>query len=229
MVGADRQKLKLATELLSLDVAQGLEGFGVIGDLNEYNWKETAEVISTVNEWFQVFNCSSKLDDDKRPIGYGLNLDDQITKLEKMTLLMGQIQSDDSAMMNVQKSVILNNCSLSQLFVYLEDNYSNKTFTLEYLLTSRLNMEVVGQLFSYLTARKDGNDKYTPMDFKYRLRWYMLGEGTDNVAGKDAAAPDVVGIERDKGVDKAEILTKDLGHFLRKKKDKAGEPASDNE
>uniref|UniRef100_A0A0C9PST5 T_0 protein n=1 Tax=Fopius arisanus TaxID=64838 RepID=A0A0C9PST5_9HYME len=221
VVNCDKQRVRLAVELLSDEVAKAIEGFGVIGELQQYNWRETADFIKIVYDWFKVFNYTGKIDEEsvQYGLGYGASLDDQITKLEKMTLLMGQIRSgiEDDSMINIQKCVIMNNCSLSQLFIYLGDRYATTKFPLEYILTNRLNMDVLVQLFAYLISRKDSKDKYSPLDFKYRLRWYMLGESAEAVLEQGCGESSSDG---DKWEDKAEILTKDLWQLLRKRKGK---------
>lgn len=48
-------------------------------------------------------------------------------------------------------------------------------------LTSRLNQDVLEIFFSYVRRMGHSNDHPSPLEFKYRLRWFVLGKKSDAV------------------------------------------------
>jgi len=46
-----------------------------------------------------------------------------------------------------QKGIIVTNKSLQNLLVYLKEKYSNNEFTMKYILTNRLNQDVLENFF----------------------------------------------------------------------------------
>lgn len=60
---------------------------------------------------------------------------------------------------------ILSNASLLSLYKYLKETYN-----MEYVLTHRLNQDVLENFFSYIRGMGGSNDHPCTLDIKYRLR-----------------------------------------------------------
>lgn len=67
----------------------------------------------------------------------------------------------------------LNNvdCSVKELFLYLQKNYD-----FDFILTNRINQDVIENFFSHISYKGGCNDHPTALEFKYRLRSYLLGK-----------------------------------------------------
>lgn len=61
--------------------------------------------------------------------------------------------------------------SLKGLHCFLDEKYG-----IEYILTHRLNQDVLENFFSYIRAMGTVYDHPNPASFKHRLRWYILGK-----------------------------------------------------
>jgi hypothetical protein len=75
-----------------------------------------------------------------------------------------------------QKGILLSNRSLEEMFLYLKDNYK-----VDYLLTFRLNQDILEIFFSYIRGMGGANDHPTPNEFKFRLKWFILGKNSSAV------------------------------------------------
>lgn len=72
-----------------------------------------------------------------------------------------------------QKGILLTNRSLVEMFYYLKEKHQ-----IEYILTSRLNQDVLENLFAYRRGMGAANDHPSPIDFTHRLKWYILGKNS---------------------------------------------------
>lgn len=86
------------------------------------------------------------------------------------------IVGNHKSLIPFQKGILLTNKSLNELQQYVYIKYN-----VEYILTSRLNQDVVENFFSYIRGMGGQNDHPNPLDFKYRLKWYILGKNSTAV------------------------------------------------
>ena len=63
-----------------------------------------------------------------------------------------------------------NRAALRQLFSYMSEKFKFK-----FILTYRLNQDVLENFFSAIRAKGGLHDHPTALEFKYRLRSYLLG------------------------------------------------------
>jgi hypothetical protein len=70
-----------------------------------------------------------------------------------------------------QKRILLSNNSSIELYQYVHSEYN-----LEYILTCILNQDILENFFSNIRGMGATNNHPTPMDVKYKLRWYILGK-----------------------------------------------------
>lgn len=81
-----------------------------------------------------------------------------------------------SSLLPFQKGILLSNKSLTEMSSYIQKQYSSETFKIEYIITRRLNQDVLENLFSYPRMMGGGNDHPTPIELKNCLKWYILGK-----------------------------------------------------
>lgn len=65
----------------------------------------------------------------------------------------------------------MSNKALIMLYDYMREMYGMK-----YILTCRLNQDIVENLFGTMRSKGGLDDRPTPKQFKYRLRKYILGK-----------------------------------------------------
>nr|CAH7759845.1 unnamed protein product [Callosobruchus chinensis] len=172
--GSLRQKVRPAVQLLSNSVAQAVNYAGENGLMpKDSYWKEAAVIVQLFNDWFDLLNSRSKIVANcPTRNAYGTNLDEQTVLLDKMSDLVNSMRvGNHKGIIPFQKGILLTSRSLKALLPYLQEKYN-----VEYILTSRLNQDVLENFFSYIRGMGGANDHPSPLDFKYRLRWYILGK-----------------------------------------------------
>jgi len=80
-----------------------------------------------------------------------------------------------------QKSIILSNISLKNLLTELMEAFVREKRPVLYLLTNRLNQDVIKNLFGYIQAMAGNNNIPMSLNFRYRLRWYILGKHASHI------------------------------------------------
>ncbi|CAH1955417.1 unnamed protein product [Acanthoscelides obtectus] len=177
--GSMRQKVRPAVQLLSNSVAKAISYAGENGLMpKDSYWKEAAVVVQLFNDWFDLFNCRSKfVENCPTRNAYGTDLDKQIRLLDEMSEVVSSMRiGKHKGLIPFQKGILLSNRSLKELLPYLREKYN-----VEYILTSRLNQDVLENFFSYIRGMGGANDHHSPLDFKYRLRWYILGKNSSAI------------------------------------------------
>lgn len=80
-----------------------------------------------------------------------------------------------------QKGILISNESLKNLYNDIKIMFENTQYPVTYIMTTRLNQDVVENLFAYIRATGACNDRPTALDLRYRFRWYILGKHSTNV------------------------------------------------
>ncbi|CAH0546285.1 unnamed protein product [Brassicogethes aeneus] len=172
--GPQRQKVKFAEKLFSHTLSCALSRFGTLGFLTEENWAECVDFFKLVNEWFNILNVSTPISD---PHGraFGLALDIQMPILDKMSQVISQMKViGRSSQLPFQKGILISNSALKMLHVELK-----RRFGVDYILTRRLNLDVLENFFGVIRAKGGLHDHPTPLEFKHRLRSYILGRNEE--------------------------------------------------
>lgn len=100
---------------------------------------------------------------------------DQI--LNKITTVMKNSRvGSHKTLLPFQKGIILSNTSLKELLKYLKEKYSTENFKIVYIITYRINQDVLENFFSFIRGMGAGHTKPSALQFRYRLRWYILGK-----------------------------------------------------
>ncbi|VEN55423.1 unnamed protein product, partial [Callosobruchus maculatus] len=172
VAGPQRQRVKYAAKLFSHTMSSAISRCGTLGSLTAENWVDCADFFKLVNDWFDVFNVSSPVTDSRaRNRAYGLALEEQNKILDKMSEVMKELQVIDSrGKLPFQKGILLSNSALKML---LED--LKRRFSIQYLLTRRINQDVIENFFGVIRAKGGLHDHPSPLEFKYRLRSFLLG------------------------------------------------------
>jgi len=137
--GTERQKVLSAAQLLSETTVSVIEWYGQNGNLSNFDWVKTARVIRIFNNWFDIFNASSKFGKYRRIKIYGVNLHKQNNILCEMNKLMHKIKiGRHKTLIFFQKGIITNN-ALQEFLPYITKMCSNFNFNVKYILIRRLN------------------------------------------------------------------------------------------
>lgn len=183
--GVQRQNVSLAVQIFSLLNASSIKWYGSQGLLRSQNWRKTADVLEAFNDWFDVFNTYMKYGKHSGLRGYGVNLNEQNRILDNMSHLISEMRvGKRRSLMQFQKGILLCNMSLKSLFQYLQDNFSSDSFKVEYILTRRLNQDVLENFFSYIRSMGAANTHPTPVELRNRLKWYVLGKYSGHVISR---------------------------------------------
>lgn len=177
--GPQRMKVKLAAQLLSDTTAKALMYFGEKVLFEGVTWSATSDFVSLIDTWFDVLNSNMLY--NKKPARSAFEAaDNQIVVLQQMidTISNLHVRGRNNPLM-FQKGIIISSKSLQKLFAMVKDKY-NITF----LLTSRLNQDVVENLFGYLRQMGGSCDHPSPVSIKYRLRAYLLGKDSSLMGEK---------------------------------------------
>lgn len=221
--GAQRQKVKIATKLFSHTISRAISRMGSLGLYKECdNWMECSRFFKLVNDWFDVFNSKIPVSDSRNRLkAYGLALTEQNEILNNMELTVNSLKVIGSkTKLPFQKGIIVSIRSLKLLFQELKQE-----FDIKYLLTYNLNQDPLEGFFSIMRSIGGLYDHPTALQFKYRMRNYVLGRNDEVISnscnvmqGNDAeniAVQNFSSIENicnlsGVGEDDAKIVTKEL-------------------
>lgn len=170
---AERQKVKWAVQLLSHSTSSALRRCVSLGKFEFENALPVADFIKLVNDWFDLFNSKMPYTDSRdRMKAFGLAKETQLDILNRMNDTTSNMRAPKKQqMLPFQKGILISNSSLPALFNYLQEK-----FDIKYILTCCLNQDVIENFFSAIRAKGGLHDHPTALEFKYRLRSYLLGK-----------------------------------------------------
>jgi hypothetical protein len=165
--GTERQKVLPAVQLFSNQVAKAIKWCGEYSTLMDgLQWEKCAETIKLFNDWFDLFNADSMFGSISGKNAYGMNVEDQLSLINRMDTCMSLMRvGTHSNLIQFQKGILLTNASIVSMYKYLQETYK-----LEYIVTYRLNQDVLENFFSYIRGMGGANEHPSPLDIKYRLR-----------------------------------------------------------
>lgn len=168
--GPQRQKVKLASQLLSHTTATALLHYKPIDDIKLLN--DTANFIKLVNNWFDLCNISHS-NNHSTPFTapYGLYLDDQDSLLDKMYNTFLFMRCNGKYSLQIFQKAVLMHINGLKLLLKIVRNHG-----LKYILSSKLNQDALENLYSQLRTRGGLNDHPSPLNALYRLRMIILGK-----------------------------------------------------
>jgi len=163
----ERQNVRLAAELMSHTNATALKRYFP----QDNPALQLSSVLEIVNAWFVIFN-SYVLYDIPTKSAFGTNSEIQEEYLDKMSNLMSTMLCSGKTCLQVfQKAIIMSIASLKLLKYEMELKYQKP-----YLLTYRLNQDLLENFFSQLRTRGGLHDYPTPLECFYRMRMIILGK-----------------------------------------------------
>lgn len=181
--GPQRQKVRLATQLLSHTTATALIHYKPIEDIRLL--EDTANFIELVNNWFDLINVSHPNNITtpfKAP--YGLFLKEQDALLDKMYETFLSMRCVGKFGLQIfQKAILMHINGTRVLFKILQQ------YGFKYLLTSKINQDALENLFSQLRSRGGLNDHPSPLNALFRLRMIILGKNP-GIVSKQANTTD---------------------------------------
>lgn len=169
--GTERQRVKFAVQLLSGTVAKALTFLGNHGDIKSKNWSQTADFIRLINDWFDIFNSSIKIDCAGKRHSFQ-KYDKQLDTLSKITETIKGLRVSGK-FLPFQKGILISCQSLKTLY-----NSLHERFSMSYILTRRLNQDVLEHFFSVIRQMGRCHDHPTPLSFQHRLKIYIMGKET---------------------------------------------------
>lgn len=180
--GTQRQNVKLAAQIFSNTNAVAMKWCGENGFLDNTQWKQTSETVQLFNDWFDICNSSVKYAKSSLSHAYGVSIEEQNKILNNMNEFMMEMRvGRRKSLLQFQKGILLCNRSLQEMFAYLKEQYSPDIFDIQYVLTRRLNQDILENFFSYIRSMGSGYDHPTPVEIKNRLKWYILGKHSEHV------------------------------------------------
>lgn len=97
-------------------------------------------------------------------------MEHQNSILDRMDAVMSKIiVPRRTRLLSFQIGIIRSNKALRMLYEY------TKKFDLKYVLTRRLNQDILEHFFGAMRSKGGLNDHPSPNDFKIRLRKYLTG------------------------------------------------------
>ena len=179
-----RQNVQLAAQLLSHSTATALKHYKPGPD--KMLAETTGEFIELVNQWFDIMNSYHTKPSVPTKMPYGLCIEEQNEVLKKMeTLMSTSLCIGKNTLQTFQKAVIISVKSLQLLYQDMVHRHDIK-----YILTHRLNQDLLENLFSQIRTRGGLNDHPSPLDCIYRLRMIILGKNP-GIVQKQANTVDV--------------------------------------
>lgn len=171
--GTERQRVSMAVQVLSNSVAASIKSFGTKGYIE--NWETASYVVPLFNDWFDVLNSRKMYGTHKGLHAYGIELEHQNRILREMDQFIKVMRvGTHKSMIPFQRGISLVCNSLPSLFNYLQNTFGHDK--VQYLMTYRLNQDVLENTFSYIRHMGGNNDHPNALGFQHRLRWYILGK-----------------------------------------------------
>lgn len=171
--GTERQRVSMAVQVFSNSVAASIKSFGTKGYIE--NWETASYVVQLFNDWFDVLNSRKMYGTRKGLHAYGIELEHQNRILREMDQFIKEMRvGTHKSMIPFQRGISLTCNSLPSLFNYLQDTFGHDQ--VKYLMTYRLNQDVLENTFSYIRRMGGNNDHPNALQFQHRLRWYILGK-----------------------------------------------------
>ena len=174
--GIFRQKVKLAAYLLSESTHNLLEYLGS-KNLIKNEWKPTSKFVKIIDQWFDIMN-SSKIFGRKDINNAFRNKGDQLEVIQNVIDLFSKCKCRGK-LYPFMKGVLMSSKSLLNLFSDL-----NSIYGVKYIMTSKLNQDVLEEAFGVLRQMGAGAEHPAPVSFKYRIRRYILSRSHLLVSAK---------------------------------------------
>ena len=200
--GSQRQRVRLAVQVLSSTVAQEMLQLGP--DTNEYKAKHKA--VKLFNDWFDVMNAKSR--NDKNPLSRGMSPDanatNQLKILDKMEAFLLRFHVMDTpereyrpkAKQPWQYGIM---CSIKSTKALYQQLVVETGSPFKFLLTAKLNQDCLENLFSRLRALGGDNVHPTPIEALRRMRILLLNNGAELLIRQPAVEMESIQMEDEDG------------------------------
>jgi len=186
--GTERQKVLPAVQVFSNSIVSAIKWCNLKGLLPDFNSEEAAYVIKLCNDWFDIFNAKGKHDDKN---AYGVDIEKQNSILNNMTTFITELRlGRHKSLLLFQKGIIVSNTSLQEMLPYLQEKYSTSNLKVSYIITYRINQDVLEHYFSFIRSIGGAYDHPTPLNFTHRLKLYILGKHSTNALSNKSNVKD---------------------------------------
>uniref|UniRef100_A0A1B6CHC7 Transposable element P transposase n=1 Tax=Clastoptera arizonana TaxID=38151 RepID=A0A1B6CHC7_9HEMI len=133
---------------------------------------ETGRILQMFNDWFDVLNASSPFTSQKEKCAFGVHfiyqkkILDEMSNFKNETLVFGH-----KCKLPFQTGILVTNKSLLYLYTYLSQSHK-----FQFVLTSKLNQDVLENFFSIIRSMVRTNDLPDASQFITRMRWFIMGK-----------------------------------------------------
>ena len=171
--GTKRMRVRPAAQLLSETTAKA------ITFLHPERAPESSQIL-TIDSFFDVFNSRVTVADKTLRSPYGRHLEEQNIALNKMYdyVKNATVVGKETRSFPFLNGVLISIKALQALLPYVSMHYG-----LSYVLTHRLNQDVLENLFSQIRGMGRTHDHPNAMEFRFRLRSLLLSMSRGEVAG----------------------------------------------
>lgn len=164
-----RQNVRLAAQLISNTVGCALRRQKPGSDKTKA--ENLGEFICIMNTWFDIFNSYTEKGTVPTKNAYGVNLEIQITHLDKVSKIISEMRPiGKNAMQTFQKGIIMSIKSLQLLFHDMKTDFS-----IRYICTHKLNQDSLENFFFQIRSRGP-NEHPSALEAMHRIRLIILGK-----------------------------------------------------
>ena len=183
LVGAARQRVRPAAQLLSARVANAL--LHLSDDLYRERDAQRASFIHSVDQWFDVMNSREKDDHIKQwKSGYGRRQEQQDRILKEMIRTVGDMRVGNKRhLLPFQQGIKMSTLALQQLGAYVKDRYD-----CSYILTHRLNQDCLENFFARVRGAGGFQDHPSALEARHRVRLLLVGASAGEIATSNVSS-----------------------------------------
>lgn len=172
---ADELHVSVIKKMFSRAAAQEISYYGEGGFILYRDWEEMSNFFQLIGEWNELFGSKVKegYKEGEEPYGLCLNQQNGILNRVEELMLITEIEGLEGST-SLQDQVILRCASLRQLLKYLQESFSVDDFQVKYIMTNRLNNELLDYFMAFLCT-DEPSDNVTVPNFQSKLRKCVLG------------------------------------------------------
>uniref|UniRef100_A0A0K2V8B5 Putative LOC100575639 [Acyrthosiphon pisum] n=1 Tax=Lepeophtheirus salmonis TaxID=72036 RepID=A0A0K2V8B5_LEPSM len=170
-MGNARQRVSYAAQLLSRTTAKAISFTS--NQREEKGAKLKEDLILTFDTWFDVMTSGHIFDKKKMSCGLGVHWEEQRGSLERMEVLITSMKIERWLFkgLSSMEGILISIKSLKSVYNDLVENC-----LLTYILTTRLNQDLVENFFSRIRGISGDNSHPGPVEVKSRIKILLVGK-----------------------------------------------------
>lgn len=174
--GNERMRVPPAAKMFSNNVSRAVKVCGEKGFIKYSNYKELSYVLKLVNDWFDIHNSMAEFGRHEGVNAFTAS-EKQVKILDEMTELFKKIKiGKHECCLPFQNGIIISNESLKGLYEMVKEK-----FQVNFIITRNLDQDVLENFFGFIRSMGSLYTHPDALQFKYRLRLYLLSKHSDTV------------------------------------------------